>query len=55
MPFGLLSIDSEQICAYKKVREGWAEDLALPLPQELLYLYVATSEGSEKLSLRARN
>ena len=37
-PFGLLSIVSEQICAFKKVREDWAVDLALPLPQGFLYL-----------------
>ena len=37
-PFGLLSIVSKQICAFKKVLEGWVVDLALPFPQGFLYL-----------------
>lgn len=38
-PFGFIVI-SERICALKKVREGWAVDLALPFPRGFLYLKV---------------
>ena len=46
----------ERICACKKVRKGWAEDLALSLPLKFFFIYKQPlpKEGGG-LSLRARN
>ena len=45
----------ERICACKKVREGWAVDLALSLPQGVIFINKQTLlKEVERMSLQAR-